>query len=115
MYESDFVFSPRGDANGSQRFYEALSAGRLPIVPSSCVKLPKIFETPWSGFFLTCKTLSGNLADVVLNFWADTNSEEYASLQITNARFFENTLNYRTYINNIMKAELSDLESIAYR
>lgn len=115
VYESDFVFSPRGDANGSQRFYEALSAGRLPIVPSSCVKLPKTFEAPWSGFFLTCKTLSGNLADVVLNFWADTNSEEYASLQIANARFFEDVLDYRTYINNIMKAELSDLESIAYR
>jgi hypothetical protein len=44
MY-SDFVLAPRGDANQSARFYEILSAGRIPIVPNSRMRFPVPIES----------------------------------------------------------------------
>ncbi len=38
--ESDFVLCPRGDSNASLRFYETLSAGRIPLIPDTQIKLP---------------------------------------------------------------------------
>jgi hypothetical protein len=38
IIQSDFVLSPKGNGNGSIRFYEALSLGRLPIlIDTDCV------------------------------------------------------------------------------
>lgn len=40
MINSDFVLCPKGNANGSIRFYEALSMGRLPILINTDCPLP---------------------------------------------------------------------------
>lgn len=37
---NDIIFSPRGDSNQSQRFYEAMSAGRLTLMPNSNMIFP---------------------------------------------------------------------------
>lgn len=42
ILESDFVLCPRGDSNGSLRFYETLSAGRVPLIPNTQMIFPKI-------------------------------------------------------------------------
>ena len=56
--ESHAVWAPRGDANQSFRFYEALSAGKLVLIPSSNMEIPFSFcnrhkffvlEFPWAN------------------------------------------------------------------
>jgi hypothetical protein len=38
--ESDFVLAPKGDGNYSNRFLEALSMGRIPVVVDTDIMLP---------------------------------------------------------------------------
>jgi hypothetical protein len=40
IQESHIVWAPRGDANQSMRLYEALSAGRVVLVPNSKMTFP---------------------------------------------------------------------------
>ncbi|MFZ2500407.1 MAG: exostosin family protein, partial [Minisyncoccia bacterium] len=40
IINADFVLAPKGDGNYSNRFLEALSLGRIPIVPDTDIVLP---------------------------------------------------------------------------
>jgi len=102
---SDFVFSPRGDANGSQRFFEALSCGRIPIVPQTNVFLPRVIDSDRKPFFLNIRTLSSNLAEKIEDFWESLNDLTYKEIQSHNRKLFASHLNYSTYMSNLLFAD----------
>lgn len=95
---SDFVFCPRGDANGSQRIYEAVSAGRIPIIPSTNTKFPVIPSDDYSRMFLQIKTLSRNVENEVNYFWKDMNHSVYLSYQTLLRNLFSSFLDYQKYL-----------------
>jgi len=51
--QSDLVACPRGDANQSARFYETISAGRIPLVPDTSIMLPRVPDK-----FLPCLSIN---------------------------------------------------------
>jgi hypothetical protein len=107
--DSDFVYSPRGDANGSQRFYEVLSSGRIPVVPNSKIILPNIIEGGTKPYFLEIRTLSSNLARSIETFWSGLDKETYFEIQMQNRKSFKYHLSFSYYIMCLFGAE--NLES----
>lgn len=47
IVESDFVLAPKGDGNYSNRLLEALSLGRIPVVPDTDIVLPLQDKLPY--------------------------------------------------------------------
>ena len=105
---SDFVLCPRGDANGSQRYYEALSAGRIPIVPKSNILLPKINELQKEFNSLEIKTLGFNLEAEVLKLWHQLNPTKYSDIQSKLRTLFETHYSYESYLKYLFTQESVD-------
>lgn len=111
IVNSDFVFSPRGDANGSQRFFEALSCGRVPVVPETNIHLPKLLEHNTEAFYLTVKTLSTDLEDNLNSFWTSLDSDSYKDIQAENRRIFREYFNYSSFLLRLLSVDgVSDLK-----
>jgi hypothetical protein len=115
MAESDFVFAPRGDANGSQRFFEALSCGRIPVVPKTNIFLPKFLKHSELLHFLEIKTLSSNLQFKLGSFWTTLDSSLYTQIQVENRKVFRNSLNFSTYMLSLLAVEsVEELQPLVF-
>lgn len=101
---SDIVFAPRGDANYSQRYFEVLSAGRIPILPDTRMTLPKLLQ-PNPFFHLVIDALSSNLERVVDNFWADLSLKKYKEIQKNNRVVFEQSFDYSLCVHRLFSFE----------
>jgi hypothetical protein len=53
VQESDFVLAPKGDGNYSNRFLEALSMGRIPVVPDTDIVLPLEHEIDYAKILVS--------------------------------------------------------------
>jgi hypothetical protein len=112
IHNVDLVFAPRGDANGSQRFFETLSAGRIPIVPDTGIQIPCENTTQPELTYLTCSTLSFDIHDVVMTWWSKLNNSKFKETQLRNFQFYSDKLDYRKFITNFFASEpqiLNDL------
>jgi hypothetical protein len=101
---SNIVLCPRGDANQSQRFYEALSAGRIPLVPDTKMIFPKILEVNLSvkKNFIFFNLQEKNLKSKVLTFWDQIdNSADYVDIQNMLKTFYSQNLNYSEFLNKM--------------
>ena len=101
MRNSDFVYSPRGDGNASQRFYEAISAGRIPIIPDSSVVLPRIVMNSWNNLIFKVGALSLNMKEVVSKNWSLLDDSSYMHRQENLRDLYRKELDYRTFIFNL--------------
>lgn len=77
--ESHAVWAPRGDANQSVRLYEALSAGRLVIIPNSNMKIPFLF-CKRHDFFVTTFYWRKNWNQELQNYWNIIEQEDWEVL-----------------------------------
>ena len=77
--ESHAVWAPRGDANQSVRLYEALSAGRLVIIPNSNMKIPFLF-CKRHDFFVTTFYWRKNWNQELQNYWNTVGQEDWEVL-----------------------------------
>jgi hypothetical protein len=111
IYNSDLVFAPRGDANGSQRFFETLSAGRIPIIPETGIKMPLDITSELT--FLSCSTLSFDIRDVVMSWWSRLNNSEFKDLQLKNFQLYSDKLDYRKFITDFFGSEPQILDELA--
>jgi hypothetical protein len=101
---SDIVFAPRGDANFSQRFFEALSAGRVPIISDTHMTLPKLLQ-PNPFFHLVIDAMARNLKPVVDNFWANLSQKKYQEIQKHNRLVFEQSFDYSLCVHRLFSVE----------
>jgi len=104
LAKTDYVICPRGFANTSIRFYEALSAGATPILIDSGSPLPQI-ETKnfWDNNILKLSLFS----DWSQNIWNDwqnlgTNAN-YLKRQLLNAEVFEQELYFENFVRKIFR------------
>lgn len=110
---SDFVLSPRGDANGSQRFFEAFSCGRVPVVPDTKFFLPRIIEHNMRPIYLTVKTLSTDLERTVTSFWNSLDADSYTAIQFENRRVFKEYFNYSSFLLRLLSVDsVNDLKEL---
>ena len=109
IYYSDIVFTPRGDANSSQRFFETLSAGRVPLVPDTNILFPRTLgaENP---FVVCCNHNSVDVHEKVMMFWNQLTKSSYRDVQLFNRDFFRNQLDYSVYIHQLMTLDYNFVE-----
>ena len=67
---SDYVLCPRGFGNTSIRFYESLSAGRIPILVDSGCKNPKITNDDFWRLNIVNVGLFSDWTKHILEDWA---------------------------------------------
>jgi len=114
IIDSDLVFCPRGDGNMSQRFYEAIASGRVPIVPNSTMLFPKFEGETLSKSIIELDSLSINLRSSVMKFWNRLNEESYHELQKKLETTFREHLSYEKYILKLFKSRLEDIEKFVF-
>jgi len=118
---SDYILSPRGDANQSARFYETLSAGRIPIMPDSEICLPKLVTRNaesmcyFRSFYKVYPLMkSQELRAILMNDWLSLSTPHfYRKRQVEIRTFFEKHLHFNTYLNCLFEMEMNKFISFA--
>ena len=101
---SDFVFTPRGDANQSARYFEVLSAGRVPILPDTSAILPRLIYPNYSPIALTVNATSNNLGAKVEEFWISLNPRKWQEIQTQNRATFAKNYDFRIFMTNLFSS-----------
>jgi hypothetical protein len=99
IFGSDYVFTPRGDANSSRRLYEVLSAGRIPVIPRTGTLLPKLPQTNNEFNFVSIASSSRDLRKVVLENWTSLTNSEYFDIQKNLRRTYKEVFDYRNFMH----------------
>jgi hypothetical protein len=102
ILESDFVLCPRGDSNGSLRFYETLSAGRIPLIPNTQMIFPKIPVFDSNKHVISFNFFSGNLTEEVMNFWTELDAVKYHELQSDLRAIFDQHFKFDIFVQNLL-------------
>jgi hypothetical protein len=110
LINSDLVFCPRGDGNMSQRFYEAISTGRTPIVPDSAMLFPKLAKDYLSDSIIQIDSLSTELHVSVMQFWKKLTQESYTAHQKGLEKLFREDLSYEKYMTKLFKSKIEELD-----
>lgn len=107
IVNSDIVFCPRGDSNSSQRFYETLSVGRIPLLTNLKQVFPVI---PWSKKvpFTLEIGLSQSSLETFQESWTAI-ADAYSMIQADNYSLFKDFLDYRKYLVGLFDSNLSDI------
>jgi hypothetical protein len=100
---SDLIFCPRGTGNSSQRFYEALSAGRIPVVPDTKIVFPKYPGINLDDFLIFTSPFSLRIKSDVMKFWSKLNSSSYFDLQEYLIFHVWRRLSYNSYISYLFQ------------
>lgn len=102
MRGSDFVLAPKGDANYSVRFFEALSFGRIPILVDTDVCLPLEEEIDYSSCIVRVNYRDlDRLPEIVADFYAGLTEERFAAMQKNARETFEKYLRYDSFWNRV--------------
>jgi hypothetical protein len=103
ILESDLVLAPKGDANFSSRFFEALSLGRIPILIDTDMELPLEREIDYSACILRISYEDvPRLGEIVVRFWQETSPQRFAVMQLEARRVFREYLRYDAYFNRAL-------------
>lgn len=92
--DSRFVLCPRGVGLNSIRFYETIAAGRIPVLISDNVKLPKFID--WSRFIVRVPEKNISKTEFMIKEFCSKNDLEKVSLCLKNIWIdaFENFENF---------------------
>jgi hypothetical protein len=105
---SDYILCPRGAANTSIRFYEALSSGATPVLIESGTDLPEISDYRfWSRNIVKIK-LFAKWNHALKNDWKFLqHSDNYTTRQLENFTTFKEELNLEVYLTKLFASYLS--------
>ncbi len=113
MKNSDFVLAPKGDANYSVRFFEALSLGRIPILIDTDVCLPLEDEIDYSKFIVRVSYRDiKKLPQIISDFYSSISNEEFIEMQKKAREAFEKYLRYDSFFNRIFSDTISSEQKI---
>ncbi|MEA5466978.1 exostosin domain-containing protein [Leptothoe sp. PORK10 BA2] len=83
IVNSDYIFCCRGSGNYSNRFYEVLSCGRIPIFLDTDCKLPLDDLIDWKKYCVWVDEKdAGNIAEIVAEFHGRLSPSEFEDLQL---------------------------------
>ncbi len=103
MQEADFVLAPRGDANISTRFFEALSLGRIPILIDTDVVLPLEKIIDYGKFILRVPhTEMHTLPERVVDFYDAISDDEFVAMQQRARETYLRYLEVGPFINFVL-------------
>lgn len=113
---SDFILTPRGDANQSARFYEVLSAGRIPVIPNSYIKLPSLApnRVDMRGMSLLVPVIRGSLTREILYFWRTIKDDQkYFQLQTYIRKLYIEQFEYVGFFRKFFNLSVKELRDLA--
>lgn len=98
ILSSDVTLSPRGEGNGSQRFYEVLSLGRIPLLVDTDNSLPFEDKIPYDRFVVRVPYSERKKAgEYVKAFFDGMTDEEFAVRQKEAQDYFRKYLSLNAY------------------
>jgi hypothetical protein len=100
MKSSNFAFCPRGDGNASGRFFEALSAGRIPVVPDTKVRFPLENSIKWDRWIVQVP-MFGDWNSILHSFIEKFDDDSYLSFQRDMREFFLQRLQAKSFFFNL--------------
>lgn len=114
MENCDFVLAPRGDANQSARFFESLSAGRVPIYPNSRINYPTLLpgmKYPNFPLALPYSIFGTNALDSkMLEYWNTLNTnQDYQKRQLEIRSFFSEHFEFNSYLRQLYRLSCDEL------
>jgi len=90
IINSDFVLAPRGHANASIRFFEALGLGRFPVLINTDCELPLKDYINYGKFVVTVDhTRTDEIERAILDFYNSLTTEEFKKRQLMAREAFE--------------------------
>lgn len=102
LFSSDLILAPKGDANYSVRFFEALSVGRIPILIDTECCLPLQDRIDYDSFILRVSYRDiGRLPDIVADFWSSLTPQQYQERQRRAREAFTKYLRYDSFFNMV--------------
>lgn len=99
MFECDYVLCARGAGNFSYRFYEALSAGRIPLLIDTDCALPFSDRINWRRHCVFVD--AANISDapkILSDFHSSLSDAQFAALQEANRLLWEQYLNPLSFL-----------------
>lgn len=100
MKDSDFALTPKGDANISIRFYEALSMGRIPVLIDTLVPLPCESQIAYDDFVVRVPYADvARIGDYVMDFVNRHTDVEFRAVQRKARAAFTEYLRYDAFFN----------------
>lgn len=97
--ESRYVLCPRGDGNQSLRFYETLSAGRVPVIIDSHMRFPFQEFIDYSKFTITLKMKdSVKTWDKIINEFENEHSGGFEDLSKQIVEIYEKYLSHFIFL-----------------
>jgi len=98
MFESDYVLCIRGSENYSDRVYETLCCGRIPVVVDTDCVLPFHEDPEWRRICVWIRADElDSLAERLLAFHRERRPEQFGALQYACRRFWEERLSPHGY------------------
>jgi hypothetical protein len=108
IVDADFVLSPKGDGNYSNRFIETLSFGRVPVLVDTEVVLPLENEITYSDFVV--KVPMNKVKDTpqyIREFYDKLSEEEWRRRQEMARETFERYLQQNAFFRHFFTKEFS--------
>jgi hypothetical protein len=116
LSDSDYVSSPRGDANQSARYFESLSAGRIPLLRNSSIQNPSslIPHNKKIPPGLMVSTFSPNLHQIVMKEWEQfSDSRSYSRYQLEQRDYYYENLRFISFMKRMFSLDFSTFLSCA--
>ena len=104
--DSDIILCPRGDSNASLRFYETLSAGRIPLIPDTRIKLPYLENLNLKDVILAFSLFDRNIEVEIMDFWNNMNLVKYQEIQEAIRFIYDTQYKFDIFLKNLLNADL---------
>ena len=114
MNDSDFVVCPRGDANQSARFYETLSAGRIPLIPDTSIIFPEFDGKLQNDLFIEFRLLHRDVNFLISKYFsAFTSQSDYVRMQERLRETYQKNFHFETVLNRVFGLEIGEFLNLA--
>jgi Exostosin family len=110
IINSDYVFCCRGAANYSNRFYEALACGRIPVLLDTDCQLPFEEFINWNLYCIrvseqsTPQKTADEIVKRILDFHHSKSSQEFTELQHQCYRLWKDWLSPEGFYSNFFRS-----------
>ena len=99
LQNSDYVLCPRGFGNTSIRFYEVISAGRIPLLINSYSGLPALNQNyRWQDHIVQVNLFSNWASQIAVDWNYLGIKNNYEKRQTDNYELFTNILEFNSYL-----------------
>lgn len=109
LFSSDYTLCLRGAGNFSYRFYEVLSAGRIPLFINTACVLPFASQIDWRRHCVWVEELDLERAgEILADFHARLGAEEFRQMQLANRKLWEDWLEPLSFYRRVLEAAMAD-------